>query len=194
MTVRQPTRDRRHDGDHHGPWRHEDPGLNLGAMKHVLEVERQRHEGQSLHRERTDRGGDRQREDRPAKQIDRQHRRGVTGLTAQQQCAEDHSTNQFRNYDTGCGAVRGAADSEDEKAEADSGQQCAGNIEGMAGARCLWQGPHTDQQRGETERNVDREQPWPCCDRQNARCERRTKRESGGNNERVVAEPASMHP
>ena len=70
--------------DHQRPGRHEEAGLDLRAAEHVLEVERQRDEGEALHGEGADRGRRRQREQRPAEQVDRQHRRRMIGLPAHQ--------------------------------------------------------------------------------------------------------------
>ena len=101
MPVGEAPRDRRHDADHQRPRRHEEAGLDLRAAEHVLEIERQRDEGEALHGERAHRGRRRQREHRPAEQVDRQHRRGMVGMPARQDEAECEGRDQLDGHEPG---------------------------------------------------------------------------------------------
>ena len=115
-------------------------------------------------------------------------------LPAQQPCAEDHRPDKLNSDNAHWRLVGGAADSENKETEADRRQQRTGKVEGVGRARRLRQRLDADQHRSHTEWNVDREQPRPRCDRQDARSERRAERERCCDHQRIVAEAASMKP
>ena len=58
--VRQAPRQRRGEADSHRPGRHQQSGLDLAAMHGAFKIERERHKGQRLRRERRDGGQHRQ--------------------------------------------------------------------------------------------------------------------------------------
>ncbi len=78
-------------GDRRQQWpgRHQEAGLNLVAVQHRLEEERQRDEREALRRERANRGRDHQRERRPTQEVHRQDGCGVPTLAANEKRAKD---------------------------------------------------------------------------------------------------------
>ncbi len=74
--IGRTTGDCRGDAGRQRPWRHQQAGVDLIAMEHALEIERQRDEGEHLRRERRDRRHHRQREQLVPEQVDR-HGKGV---------------------------------------------------------------------------------------------------------------------
>src|ERR1700720_1998288 len=122
---------------------------------------------QALDRERADRGGRGQREQRPAKQVDRQHRRRMIRLSANENPAKQYGGGNFDQYDSGLRVMSRAADPQNEKAETACGQQRAGKIEGMRRSWRARQCLQADQDRNKAEGNVDGKQPAPRPDREN---------------------------
>lgn len=194
MAIGEAAGDRRHDTHHQRPRRHEEAGLDLRAPEHVLEIERQRDEGEALHGEGADGGRRRQREHRPAEEVDRQHRRGMIGVTPRQDKAERERRDQLDGHDYRRQIMRGAADARDEQPEAEGREKRAEEIKAVIGARRLRQHCKADAGRDEAERDVDGEQPRPRTDREDRRRDRRPEGEGGGDHQRVVAEGAPQHP
>ena len=85
--------------------------------------------------------------------------------------------------------MRGTADAENEKTKTDRCQTCTGKIERTHGARRIRQRLHADTHRNQPKGNVDREQPRPGSQRQDTGSDRRSQREGGRDDERVMAEP-----
>src|SRR5216684_634749 len=166
--------------------------LDLRPAKNVLEVEGQRDEGEALDRERADRGGRGQREQRPAKQVDRQHRRWMIRLSSDQNPAKQRGGGKFDQHKSRRRVMRSTSDPQNEKAETTRGQQRAGKIEGMRCPRGTRQRLQADQDRDKPERNVDAEQPAPGPDRQNEGGDRRAKREGGRDHHRVVSKTPAL--
>ncbi len=85
----------------------------------------------------------------------------MIGMTPGQDPAEHERAHELSDNQRRRRLVGGAADADDEEAEAGAGQRCTGEVEGMFGARRLRQRLHADQQCNDAERQVDREQPGP---------------------------------
>ena len=107
--------------------------------------------------------------------------------------AEQDGAHEFGGYQSGRGLVRGAADSDDEEAEATCGQRGVEKIEPVRRARRARQRLQADPYREHAEREVDREQPWPWPQRQDAGGDRRPEGEGGADHQRVIAEAATEH-
>ena len=80
------------------------------------------------------------------------------------------------------------------KAEHDRAHQRALPVEGMAAARGMRQGPHSDHHRRDAERNVDRKQIRPGRRRQDAGGQRRPDRGGHRHHQRIDADAAPQHP
>src|SRR6202011_3390300 len=126
-------------------------GLDLRAAQNVLEIKWQRDESQALDRERADRSGRGQREQRPAEQVDRQHRRRMIGLSADYTPAQHYRDSQLERHEFGPGVMRGAANPQHQKAETPCRQQRAEKIEGMSRSRGTRQRLQADQDRNQAE-------------------------------------------
>jgi hypothetical protein len=87
--------------------------------------------------------------------------------------------------------VGGAADADDEETEAACCQQRAEEIEGVHGPGRRRQGFQADAHRDQAEGNVDREQPGPRANSQDAGCDGRPQREGGRDHQRVMAVAAA---
>ncbi len=88
IAVGEPAGDRRDHRHRRRPRRHQQPGRDLRAAEHVLEIKRQGDKGDALRDKGRHRGRYRQREYRAAKQIDRQQRQGQRRLAAHQDVAD----------------------------------------------------------------------------------------------------------
>ena len=80
--VGQTAGERRDQAHADRPRRHQQARLHLVAVQRLLEPERQREEGQHLGRERADRGRHRQPDHRVAQQVDRHQRARASGVRA----------------------------------------------------------------------------------------------------------------
>ena len=159
-------------------------------MQDGFEIERQRHEREPLRGERADGGQRGQREHGPAEQVDRQHRRRVPGLAADQQPAERECHRSSREHDRERPTLREFAEREDQRRERDHVEQRGHRIERMLAARRLRQRRNRDCKREHAERHVHREQPRPRGHRQDQRRDRRPHRERHADDERVEADAA----
>lgn len=159
-------------------------------MQDGFEIERQRHEREALRGERADGGQRGQREHGPAEQVDRQHRRRMPGLTADQQPAERECNRGRREHDGKRPALREFAEREDQRRKRDHVEQRGDRIEHVLAARRLRQRRNRHRECEHAERYVHREQPRPCGYRQDQRRNRRPHRERHADDERVEADAA----
>ena len=90
--------------------------------------------------------------------------------------------------------MSGAADPDNEEAETGSSHCRAEEIEGMFRTRRRRQCLEPDRQRNQAERKIDREQPRPRTDSENARGDRRSQTKGGCDHHGVVAEATALQP
>jgi hypothetical protein len=149
----------------HRPGRDQQSGDDRIAPEYLLEVKRDRHEGQHLRHERADRGSDRQGEHRHAQQIDRQQRRGLQELAPDQHHPGDAGTREQQQRVEGRAIVTYVVDGDDEQTEEQGVEQRTRQVEAVRGARRAWQGARGEQ-RGDADRHIRGKQARAIRDRQ----------------------------
>jgi hypothetical protein len=92
VAVSDPAGERRHQRGRRWPRRHQQPRRHGRHTDHILKIKWQRDEGEALSDKAQDRGRNREREDRSAKEVDRQQRHRLVRLAPQQKISRDDST------------------------------------------------------------------------------------------------------
>ena len=155
----------------------------------VFEIERQRHDGQRLRSERADRRRQRQREHRPAQEIDREQRRGELELPLNERCADRGADSDFNQRQPWPSALADPVDAGDDEPERERVENDALKIEAPGGARRLRQRPRRHDERHCADRHVDEKQPMPGGDREDRCGDARARGRGDGDHYRHVADP-----
>ncbi len=164
-------------------------GRRRRMAKPVLEVKRQRDDGQGLRPKRGDGRRQRKREHRPAQKIDRQERRRELDLPPDERNAEYDADGDLNQRQRGCSALADLVDACDDEPEREHVENDARKIEAPCGARRRRQRPRRHHERQRADRHVDEKQPMPGGDRQDRRCDARASGRANGDHQRHVADP-----
>ena len=156
-SIGQASGDRRDQGGRDRPGRQQQSGGRRRVAEPVLEVKRQRHDGQALRPERGDRRRQRKREHRPAQKIDRQQRRGKLELPPDERHADRRADRDLDQRQRGASALADPVDAGDDEPERERIEEHAQKIEAAGGARRRRQRPRRHHQRQRADRHVDRE-------------------------------------
>ncbi len=115
----------------------------------------------------------------------------MVGVPPHRQPAQHKCRAEFGDDHSDMDVMRRAADADHEQAERAAGQRRADEVEAMGGPRRLRHRLQSDRNRQHADRNVDRKQPRPGAERQDAGGDRRAGRGCGGHHQRVVAKTAA---
>jgi hypothetical protein len=96
--IDKPSGNRRGEGDSDRPRGHQQPRLDRGSAKHLLQKERERDEGQVLRCEGTDGADHGECKDRPRKEFHRQHRVGQHVLSPDEESARNSRSRPLEQY------------------------------------------------------------------------------------------------